>query len=470
MLVMFQIGTVVNPRALAVGLVLLLAAVTWLILSLSTRLFKDRREGNRKDRIDAAPRVENTAAFMTASMQGVIQKLREQERELERLHRIEKERAEHTAKLSEEVTRNMPAGFLMVNAPGIISGANPAAEQALGIRGLNYRRYSEALGEGSELTRLVADCLAGGTIFRREQVSHITPNGEERRLGVTISPVRRGHEKINGAICLLSDLTELAALQQQVELKKHLAALGELSAGIAHEFKNALATISGYAQMIRAESADAEILDHAERILEQTRSITHVVTEFLKYARPLEILDEVVELQGTVERVVAEIGAAAPNVAVSCDGEFGRVAGDESLLRQAILNLARNASEACAETKGGRVNVRGEIVRGAEAAFQRITVSDNGSGIAAGALPNLFHPFFTTKPQGTGLGLAVVQKIIVQHGGQVEARNQPAGGAAFIVTLPEWRSGNAEAVESKAAPAKAQQSKAMESRNDLIQI
>jgi nitrogen-specific signal transduction histidine kinase len=465
MLVMLQIAAVVNPRALAVGLVLLLAAVTWLILSLSTRLFKDRREGNGKHRIDAAPRVENTAAFMTASMQGVIQKLREQEKELERLHRIEKERAEHTARLSEEVTRNMPAGFLMVNAPGIISGANPAAEQALGIRGLNYRRYSEALGEGSELTRLVAECLAGGTIFRREQVSHISPAGDERRLGVTISPVRRGNEKINGAICLLSDLTELAALQQQVELKKHLAALGELSAGIAHEFKNALATISGYAQMIRAESADAEILDHAERILDQTRSITHVVTEFLKYARPLEISDEVVELQGTVERVVAEIGAAAPNVTVSCDGEFGSVAGDESLLRQAMLNLTRNASEACAEVKGGRVTVRGEIVRGAETAFQRITISDNGSGIAPDALPNLFHPFFTTKPQGTGLGLAVVQKIIVQHGGQVEARTQPAGGAAFIITLPEWRGGNAEAVESKVEAAKA-----IESKNDLIQI
>jgi nitrogen-specific signal transduction histidine kinase len=475
MLVMLQISTVVNPRALAVGLLLLLAAVTWLILSLSTRLFKDRREGNAKHRIDAAPRVENTAAFMTASMQGVIQKLRDQEKELERLHRIEKERAEHTAKLSEEVTRNMPAGFLMINAPGIISGANPAAEQALGIRGLNYRRYSEVLGEGSELTRLVAECLAGGTIFRREQVSHIAPGGAERRLGVTISPVRRGNEKINGAICLLSDLTELAALQQQVELKKHLAALGELSAGIAHEFKNALATISGYAQMIRAESADSEILDHAERILEQTRSITHVVTEFLKYARPLEISDEVVELQATVERVVAEVGTAAPNVAVSGDGEFGNVAGDESLLRQAILNLARNAAEACAETKGGRVNVRGEIVRGAEAAFQRITVSDNGSGIAADALPNLFHPFFTTKPQGTGLGLAVVQKIIVQHGGQVEARNQPAGGAVFIVTLPQGPRGSAEAVESKVAPAKSQQSKVpslkdIESKNDLIQI
>jgi two-component system, NtrC family, nitrogen regulation sensor histidine kinase GlnL len=449
MLAILQGGAFPNPRALVVGLVLLLAAVAWLILSLVRRFFKDTRDA-AKERMDAAPRVENTAAFMTASMQGVIQKLRDQEKELERLHRIEKERAEHTERLSEEVTRNMPAGFLMVNATGIISGANPAAEQALGIHGLNYRRYSEVLKEGSELTKLVSDCLAEGKIFRREQVNHRSPAGDERRLGVTISPVRRGNEKISGAICLLSDLTELAGLQQQIELKKHLAALGELSAGIAHEFKNALATISGYAQMIRAESTDGEILDHAERILEQTRNITHVVTEFLKYARPLEISDEVVELEGVVQRVVAEIGgAAAANVAVSYEGEFGSVAGDESLLRQAMLNLARNGAEACAEVKGGRVTVRGEIVRGGETGFQRITITDNGPGIAGDALPNLFHPFFTTKLQGTGLGLAVVQKIIVQHGGQVEARNRPEGGAAFIVTLPERRGGSVVAVESK---------------------
>src|SRR5208283_1043015 len=104
--------------------------------------------------------------------------------------------------------------------------------------------------------------------------------------------IRRGGEKISGAICLLSDLTELATLQQQVQWKENLAALGELSAGIAHEFKNALATISGYAQMIRSETMTGESFDYAERILEQTQNITHVVTEFLRYARPLEISNE----------------------------------------------------------------------------------------------------------------------------------------------------------------------------------
>src|SRR5258708_3234721 len=300
----------------AAGLGIVLLAIMGLVVYVQRKFYQSTREEHRKECKTSAPSTENPSAFMTASMQGVIQQLREQEKELERLHRIEKERAEQTERLSEEVTRNMPAGLLVVNATGIISSSNPAAEQVLGIRGVGFRRYSEALGASSELTRLIAECLSTGKIFRREEVKHIPPAGDTRHLGVTISPIRRGEGKISGAICLLTDLTELAALQQRMQLKENLAALGELSAGIAHEFKNALATISGYAQMIRSESSEAEALDYAERILEQTRNITHVVTEFLKYARPLEIPDERVTLQTVVERVVAEKGGALPQVTV----------------------------------------------------------------------------------------------------------------------------------------------------------
>jgi two-component system sensor histidine kinase HydH len=437
-----------NLSSFGAGAAVGVFVVGLVVLFLVRRYLRNARNA-RKEESSEAPRTQNPSAFMAASMQGVIQKLRDQEKELERLHRIEKERAAHTERLSEEVTRNMPAGLLVVNATGIISSANPAAEQVLGIRGLGFRRYSEALGETSELTRLIAECLADGKIFRREQVEHATPSGERRHLGVTISPIRKGHEKINGAICLLSDLTELAALQQQMQLKENLAALGELSAGIAHEFKNALATISGYAQMIRAEELGGEASDYADHILEQTRNITHVVTEFLKYARPLDISSEPVPLQAVVERVISDISEAKPAVQVRADGAFGNVPGDEGLLRQALLNLVRNAAEACATASaGGQVLLRGELVRAEEGGSQRIRILDNGPGIDNDALSKLFRPFYTTKADGTGLGLAVVQKIIVQHGGQVEARNRPEGGAVFMVTLPLC-GGAAEAVELK---------------------
>src|SRR5512137_1965218 len=216
MIAAVQTGGATHIWMIAAGVLLVLLVGVLLASALVRRFFQNTRDSQQKKTLTAAPSTENASAFMAASMQAVIQQLRDQEKELERLHRLEKERAEQTEKLSEEVTRNMPAGLLLVNATGIISSANPAAEQALGARGLGYRRYSEALGESSELTRLLAECLATGKIFRREQVEHMAPDGEKHQLGVTISPIRRGSEKINGVICLLSDLTELAMLQKQV--------------------------------------------------------------------------------------------------------------------------------------------------------------------------------------------------------------------------------------------------------------
>jgi signal transduction histidine kinase len=124
-------------------------------------------------------------------------------------------------------------------------------------------------------------------------------------------------------------------------------------------------------------------------------------------------------------------------VVISSRGEFESIAGDEGLLRQALLNLTRNAAEAAAgQPFGGRVELQGVVEHGPSGELQRITIADNGPGIAADDLSRIFVPFYTTKTNGTGLGLAIVQKIVVQHGGSVEVRNQPQGGAEFIVSLP----------------------------------
>jgi signal transduction histidine kinase len=174
-----------------------------------------------------------------------------------------------------------------------------------------------------------------------------------------------------------------------------------------------------------------------------------VVTEFLRYARPLDISAETVALAPLVDRAVAEIRELFPQVAIHADGEFGEVAGDDGLLRQALLNLVRNAAEASLVSSGRPwVAVRGEVSGAVSELSQRILVQDNGPGIAPEALPKLFLPFFTTKANGTGLGLAIVQKILLQHGGQIAAQNRAPGGAEFIVSLPAIRR-VPEAVESK---------------------
>ncbi len=452
-----------RPLWLAAGVVFILL-VLLSVYAIAVSLKKYLRRGSATERNEFDPGVSRSPddpAFLSSSMQGVIQRLKAQEKELERLHREEKQRALQTERLSEAVTRNMPTGLLLINSNGLITLANPAAQAALAMATLSYRRYDEALGLDSHLSRLLAECLRDARTFQREEVEHFTPDGELRQLGVTISPVfappphLRGQApevaagKIAGALCLLSDLTELTALQKQVRLKESLALLGELSAGIAHEFKSSLATISGYAQILKSEAAPGEQADCAEKIVQETRALSHLVTEFLRFARPLEFTPSTVDLRGLVERTVAELREEMPRVIFSVEGDFGHVPGDDGLLRQAMLNLARNAAEAAAA--GGaevRVTLRGEVEGTGAASAQRIAVLDNGPGIAHADLSRIFMPFYTTKADGTGLGLAIVQKIAVQHGGTVAARNLPEGGAEFALVLPIRPTASSQAVDS----------------------
>jgi len=460
---MMKIGAVllIAPQHLAIppnvvylgGLFLILCGATLIGVLMLRKFMREQRRDSEANWATQAPGTDNPSAFVAASMQGVIEKLRTQEKELARLHLLAQERAQESERLTEEVTRHMPTGLLLVNATGSIATTNPAAEVALGNRTLRYRSYKEVLGADSELARMLEACLRDGQTFHRGEVGHVTAEGEARHLGVTISPIRRsvrslarvrgGGEgappevKVSGALCLMSDLTELAALQKQIRWKENLAALGEMSAGIAHEFKNALATISGYAQMIRSEAPAGDIRESAGKILDQTRALTHVVTEFLKFAKPLELSYETVAMKSLVTRVAEELHGAVVNCTVICEGDFPELPGDEALLRQALLNLTRNAAEAARESGAAPVvKISGSIEDLGGKKWQRICVSDNGPGIPVGDLPKIFLPFYTTKSEGTGLGLAVVQKVALQHGGSIEARNRAEGGAEFLLWLP----------------------------------
>jgi two-component system, NtrC family, sensor histidine kinase AtoS len=437
----------------AVAMTVVLLAALLALLAMMRKFLRGGEAEAQRDWQSSKADSENASVFMAASMQGVIEKLRAQEKELARLHVLAQERAQESERLTEEVTRNMPTGLLLVSATGAISSTNPAAEEALGLRPMRYRSYKEILGEDSGLSLMLEACLHDGKTFQRGEVEHVTSEGEVRRLGVTISPIyrhasmavrrnvsdppRKAETKVSGALCLMSDLTELTALQKQIRWKENLAALGEMSAGIAHEFKNSLATISGYAQMIRSESKPGETRESAEKILDQTRALTHVVTEFLKFAKPLEICYETVAMAPLVEHLTEELQGALPKCQFACEGTFLELPGDEALLRQALLNLARNGAESASATgTAARVTISGTMEELGGRKWQRICVADNGPGIAEQDAQKIFLPFYTTKSDGTGLGLAVVQKVALQHGGSIEARNRPNGGAEFLLWLP----------------------------------
>jgi signal transduction histidine kinase len=272
--------------------------------------------------------------------------------------------------------------------------------------------------------------------------------------GVTVSPLRgsgapptspgtgppaspgTGATEPRGAICLFSDLTAVVELEEQLRLKDTLARLGELTAGIAHEFRNGLATIHGYSRLMTPQGLPEAYRPYVAGIRDETEALGRVITNFLNFARPDRVVFSRVDLGPLVARAIEEMRHDVPEGEVTMRGTFAQIDGDEVLLRQMLMNLVRNSLDACRDA--GRTPA--VIVEGRVEPAERlcsVTVEDNGPGIAAEVRDHIFTPFFTTKAKGTGLGLSIVQKIAVTHNGRVAASGSPVlGGARVEVTLP----------------------------------
>ena len=283
---------------------------------------------------------------------------------------------------------------------------------------------------------MVADCLETGQPIVRRAVQ-LRTRGRALHLGVTASPLLDEESKPAGAICLFTDLTAVAELEEQLRLKDTLARLGELTAGLAHEFRNGLATIHGYARLVRLDDLDAKNRRCVEGIRDETDALGRIVTNFLTFAKPAQLSVAPVDLRDLVDRAADDIRGDVSNRggSITMSGDFGLVEGDDVLLRQAVSNVIRNAVEAC-EGAGAVPQIRIEAPADRERKWVRLRVIDNGPGVDPSVRDKIFQPFFTTRRDGTGLGLALVQKIVVTHNGRVTVSNEAGGGAVFEMILP----------------------------------
>ena len=368
--------------------------------------------------------------LMASAMEDAFSRLREQER-------ATKARAEASERLSGEIIASMTSGLLVVDEEGRVRTLNPAALKMLGMSATHSEGpFGEVLAGAEALAGVVDECLRTGKAIVRRAVP-MTGAGRASHLGVTVSPIREEGGGSHGAICLFTDLTEVMELEEQLRLKDSLARLGELTAGIAHEFRNGLATIHGYGRLLDLEQLPPEYRLYVEGIRGETEALGQVVTNFLNFAKPTELVLTPVDMRVIAERAAEEIrtDVTARGGEVVVTGDFAEVEGDEVLLRQAFSNLTRNALEACADAHVvPKVTVAGVLDR-AQGTL-RVSVTDNGPGVGAAVASTMFRPFVTTKARGTGLGLALVQKIVVTHNGRVSAVNADGGGARLTVTLP----------------------------------
>ncbi|HEX6464178.1 MAG TPA: ATP-binding protein, partial [Vicinamibacterales bacterium] len=345
-------------------------------------------------------------------------------------------RAEASERLSDEIIASLTSGLLVVDADHSVKTLNPAGLRLLGMResGWTGDVKNVLFGEAEPLARVIEECLSSGQAIRRRQVQ-VRADNRATHLGVSVSPIGKG--AVHGAICLFSDLTDIAELEEQLRLKDSLAQLGELTAGIAHEFRNGLATIHGYARLLDLERLPSDSRPYLQGIRDETELLGAVVRNFLNFARPAELVMGTVEVGAVVDRAADEIrsDAAAHGGTVSVRGEFASIPGDEVLLKQALSNLCRNAVEACtADGRPPKVVLEGAVDR--TQSSLRVAVIDNGPGVDPSVAPKIFRPFVTTRARGTGLGLAIVQKIVVSHNGRVSVQPEPDGGTRFTLTLP----------------------------------
>jgi signal transduction histidine kinase len=363
------------------------------------------------------------SAMLSIALQDALTKLKQQERAMAA-------RAEASERLADQIVEGLTSGLVVVDRGGVVQAINPAARRILELaRGGAGMPFREALEPATALSNVIAEALKEASPIMRRTIT--LAGVRPRHLGVTVSPITNAEGGLQAAVCLFTDLTAVVELEEQLRLKEALARLGELTAGLAHEFRNGLATIHGYGRLLDPATLPEPARTCVDGIRAETVALGQVVTNFLRFARPEQLILAPVDLRAVIMRAIDDVPNAS--AAVSLEGTFGIVNGDDVLLRQAFSNLVRNSLEACdAENIAPQVTVR-SAVTGHDA---QVILEDNGPGFTPESLSKAFQPFATTKPNGTGLGLAIVQKVIVSHNGHITAANRSGGGAQFMMRLP----------------------------------
>ena len=338
---------------------------------------------------------------------------------------------------TQSILRSITSGVLTVGPDGSIATANPAAERMLGMSEFDMvpRPIGSLFHSDGGITLDVAKVLAGRLPLAMREATLQMSNGREVHVQASTSRMRAVGGTVLGAVVTLEDVSDIKALTAQLIRADRLAAMGELTAGVAHEVRNPLGVIRASVQLLDDAQVDhVRIHEAAEVIKQEIDRLDRVIKALLDFGRPSKPTLVNTDVNGVLEDVVLFTNRFAKQHGVHIEGRFEEglppVNGDPDQLKQVFLNLVTNAVQAIGDAEGLIV-----IETRSEGDYVETTVMDDGPGISEQDMPKVFDPFFTKRAEGTGLGLTIVHRIIDEHEGHIEVESSPAG-TSFKVTLP----------------------------------
>ena len=339
------------------------------------------------------------------------------------------ERLEHISNMAaftDSLLDNLSTSILVVDPEGLLVMANAVARQRFGAELV------------LEIKQPLPEPLAAVARMERALAGEVTPEEDvhwgNTTLEVQTVPLKDGRGVVVGAIWLARDVTQVRSMEQQVRRVEKLAAIGELAAGAAHEIRNPLTSIRGFMQLLQARASRADG-DYFQIILNEIDRIDGIIRDMLLLARPAEVMRVETHLPTLLAEVLfmhqTELEAQNISVAKEFSPAAETSAIDPKMFRQLLLNLVINAMQAMPYGGTLRLALRSE---GADSVV--LEVGDTGVGIPPDNLKRLFVPFFTTKEEGTGLGLALCYSIVQAHGGRIDVTSQLGLGTTFTIKWP----------------------------------
>jgi PAS domain S-box-containing protein len=430
---------VVIAIASVVALMALAAAISWSVLAPLLSLVRASHQ-IKEGRYDAGvePSGASEIKILAASFNEMAASIREKESRLRDLAKQEARRAEDLEHYAQYILGSIANGIVSIDRDGIVRVCNAETCRILGVGkdGAEGKAYRE-IPSLEPVSGLLDRALERGEVVKDQYLEIVNAAGERFDVSVSAAPLTKTAETGVAVTLVITDQTRLIALQEKVKRSETLAAVGELAAHVAHEVRNPLGSMRLFMDLLARDEVDDEKRRlYSSKVSAEIERLEAIVTQFLEYSAPDKLSLSEFDLAELIGDAVAFAQNQSTTDAIHFGGNYRTtgpviVNADRNQLMQLFLNLVINARDALKDSGDIDVNIGqsddGNIV---------VTVRDTGVGIAPEDIDNVFKPFYSTKPDGSGLGLAMVQRVVDNHGGRADIESALGEGTAITIALP----------------------------------